>query len=389
MEIIRFLYSLLQNGILNIHMKKIILILILLGIGTQTYAASLSSDIKSIVKKEKLSLSNQSFCIEQDNESEVSINADMRIIPASVSKLYTFDFALSKLDTDFRYTTSFIHNKNTLYINGGGDPHFVSEHMKKVLDEVRKNSKTTITSIVISPTFFFDWQSDTKLVSKSLKADKSLSLPKNVKITFSTKAYKGAGTKYEFSSAPLITLMKQMNNYSTNISTDTLFKKVGGSEAFSNYMKETYDVGSETIYFKTGSGLSGNYTTCNLTLRVIKHLEETLNDKGFEATNILSMPQVDPGVLFPRAINVQKDNAIIAKSGFVNYNHALAGIINTEDEPVYFTFFTNYNDMKDTASVKSMVDTIAEKVLSEYPLKSFDYTPDLSIFLDTKIKKIK
>jgi D-alanyl-D-alanine carboxypeptidase/D-alanyl-D-alanine-endopeptidase (penicillin-binding protein 4) len=370
-------------------MKKILTILILLGFASQAYAASLSSDIKGIVKKEGLSLSNQSFCIEQDDQSEVSINADMRIIPASVSKLYTFDFALSKLDTDFRYTTTFIQNKNTLYVNGGGDPHFVSEHMKKVLTEVRKNSKTPITSIVISPTFFFDWQSDSKLVTKSLKADKSLSLPKNVKITFSTKAYKGTGTKYEFSSAPLITLMKQMNNYSTNISTDTLFTKVGGSEAFSKYMKETYDASPETIYFKTGSGLSGNYTTCNLTLRVIKHLEETLNDKEFGATDILSMPQVDPGVLFPRAINVQKDNAIIAKSGFVNYNHTLAGIVNTKKEPVYFGLFTNYTDLKNTTKVKSMVDTIAEKVLSEYTLKSFDYTPDLSIFLDTKIRRIK
>ncbi len=188
---------------------------------------------------------------------------------------------------------------------------------------------------------------------------------------------------------PLPTLLKQINNYSTNISADTLFRRLGGSVAFARYMKETYGATSNVVSFETGSGLSGNYTTCALTLRVIKHLHEQLAAKGLALTDIMSMPSIDPGVLNKRLIEGKYVQSLVAKSGFVNFHHALAGAINTKSGPQYFAIFTEYQKLKDGISTRDMIDAFLNNVLknSSKVLTSFAYVPDLSIFENVRIVK--
>ncbi len=361
---------------------------------TTVTEASLKSELNDLIDENSISREKQSVCIENGTKNALSYNADMRIIPASVSKLYTFDFALATLGTDFRYTTVFIQHKNTLYINGGGDPHFVIEHLSLVLNKVHAEKKVKIDTIVFGPGFYFNWEHTPDTVrtalTTALKANPTLPVAKTVKTISRSTPYTGVGTKYEFASAPLTTLLKQINNHSTNISAEVLFTKLGGPEAFSAYMQKTYSVGSETIYFQNGSGLYGNYTTCNLTLRVIKHLEEQLEENDFSVTDVLSMPAVDPGVIKNRAINIDRKDAIVAKSGFINYHHALAGVINTKKAPVYFGIFTAYDFMVQTGAVKSMLDDYTEEILSYYKksLKSYDYTPDPTIFEDVLLKRV-
>ena len=361
---------------------------------TTVTEASLKNGFNDLIKENNLSENKQSVCIKNGTRNALSYNADIRIIPASVSKLYTFDFALATLPEDFRYTTTFIQNKNTLYINGGGDPHFVTEHLSLVLKKIHAEKKVRINTIVFSPDFYFNWENTPGAVrvalTTALKATPTLPTAKTVKIISQSTPYTGVGTKYEFTSAPLTTLLKQINNHSTNISAEVLFIKLGGPAAFSAYMQKTYGVGSETIYFKNGSGLHGNYTTCALTLRVIKHLEKQLKEKDLSVTDVLSMPAVDPGVIKNRAINVNRKDAIVAKSGFLNYRHSLAGVINTKKSPIYFGIFTAYDFMAQTETVKSMVDDYTEEILTRYKksLKSYDYTPDPTIFGDVLLKKL-
>lgn len=359
------------------------------------YGATLTTEFNTLVDQQKITRAKQSVCIEQNDDHTLSYNATARIIPASVSKLYTFDFALATLPEDFRYTTKFYVNGTTLYINGAGDPHFVTEHLTKVLTQIQSEKRITIDHIVFTPGFYFNWEMVPPAVHTALANAVSntpaMPVSKNVRITLSFMPYSGKGTSYQFSSAPLPSLMKQINNYSTNISADILLSRLGGPVAFSEYMKKTYNAGPETVSFMTGSGLYGNYTTCELTLRVIEHLEAQLKEHGLEVTDVLSMPQVDPGVIEKRAINIDGKNAIVAKSGFVNYNHALAGVINTKDNPAYFAIFTNYNLMAQTSAVKTMVDQYTEKILANFgsALQSFDYTPDPGLFEDILIKKLK
>ena len=165
--------------ILRTIQRSVAVLVLIVGVPTMAFGASLSSQVSSLLVKETgLQKDEQAVCIRDESGDVVSINADMRIIPASVSKVYVFDFALSKLPEDFRYTTTFIPVGKTLYINGGGDPHFVIAHMREVLQTIRSDKAVTFDKFVFSPNFYFNWQSKPKEVQmglfRALKAEKGL-----------------------------------------------------------------------------------------------------------------------------------------------------------------------------------------------------------------------
>lgn len=357
-------------------------------------AAGLQDVLADLSKETGLDISKQAACVADTSGVIVSHNAGARIIPASVSKLYTFDFALATLPVNFRYKTTFIVSGQTLYINGGGDPHFVIGHLRSMLQKMHDEKGVTFNRFVISPDFYFNWQSNPKDVQlsvfNSLKAETAtLPIAQRIAVVIATAPYTGTGERYVFESMPLPALLKQINDYSTNISADTLFRRLGGPAAFASYMKKTYGAGPETISFATGSGLTGNYTTCDLTLRVIEHLADALEEKDLEITDVLSMPIVDPGVLQKRRFTEKDAKVMVAKSGFVNYHHALAGAINTRRGLSYFAVFTDFPTMKKSESTKAMIDRFMTSVISSYGrnARPFDYTVDVSLFETFKIKK--
>jgi len=360
---------------------------------TPVSAASLKSEVYELLSDANLNRSDQAICTE-GAKSDLSLNEDDRIIPASVSKLYVFDYALSKIPTDFRYKTTFIVNKNTLYINGSGDQFFVKEHLKSVMTELAKDKTLKIDTIVFSSGFYFNWNqapTDVQMaLFTALKADPTFPLAKSIKVVIGSTPYAGIGTQYEFSSAPFIKLLKHTNNWSTNLAADAIFLQLGGSKGFSQYMKDTYKAGDDEVYFETGSGLRGNYTTCELTLRVIEHLDTTLKAKGFATTDVLTIPILDEGVLRSRNIGAEYPTTIAAKSGFINFHHTLAGVISTTKAPIYFGIFTKYQDLLETPTAKKTVEAIANEMLdaNKKILKAFPYTPTPVSVSDTVLKKL-
>ncbi|MBY0328832.1 hypothetical protein K2Q02_01925, partial [Patescibacteria group bacterium] len=156
------------------------------------------------------------------------------------------------------------------------------------------------------------------------------------------------------------------------------------------YMKDTYKVDDSTVYFETGSGLRGNYTTCDLTLRVVEHLDTILTSKGFNATDVLTIPILDEGVLRSRDIGAKYTNTLAAKSGYINFHHTLAGVINTNKNPIYFGIFTTYTKLEDMNTAKKSVETIANEILdaNKKVLKAYDYTPKPISVTDTLLKKL-
>lgn len=358
-------------------------------------ANPLKDQFVKLVQSTKLSPSEQAACVVDSSGSVLSHNENMRIVPASVSKLYTVDFALSQLPYDYRYTTDFVVKGTTLYINGGGDPHFVIEHMRKVVREVHEKENVILTNFVFSPNFYFNWKKTPveiqNALSVSLKEGNILPIAKSIIVTSSPKKYSGPGKKYQFQSAPLYVLMKQINNYSTNISSDVLFDRLGGTEGFSKYMKDTYGVGTDVVRFETGSGLRGNYTTCGLTLKVIQHLEKTLKEDDLALSDIVTVPRIDPGVLQSRAIDTKFAQAMVAKSGYVNNHHALAGAVQTKNGMSYFAVFTYFDSEKKNISTKSMIDQFMNMYASSYgkSLKTLNYVPDQESLDNTRIKLVK
>ncbi|HEX8993738.1 MAG TPA: hypothetical protein VF803_00615, partial [Candidatus Paceibacterota bacterium] len=75
-----------------------------------TAFSALASRFAALTAAQGLNPDRQAACAADANGMLFSYNNDLRIVPASVSKLYLFDFALSKLPTDFRYTTTFVRS---------------------------------------------------------------------------------------------------------------------------------------------------------------------------------------------------------------------------------------------------------------------------------------
>lgn len=319
--------------------------------------------LESFTKTYHLDPKDQVFCLESATSTIAKYNQDKLVVPASVSKLYTFDFALAKLGKDFRYTTDLYLNKKTLYIDGGGDPHFVIENLNSIFKKIGTN----FNHLVFSKDFYMDWQQSYASVTKELSyAVSHYGIKADVQ--YSENAYMGPGTHYQYQSSPLSILIKQINNYSTNISADTLFIKAGGSSEFSKYIKETY---GDEIHFGTGSGLSDNYTTCKLTIRVMRHLEKS----GIEIQNLMSIPRIDPGPLEKTLLNMATTSGIVAKSGYLDYHRNYAGIAYTTEGPIYFAVFGTYKNLEDDLETKKFVEEFVGSLIGKYTQVPFQYTP--------------
>ncbi|HEY1041190.1 MAG TPA: D-alanyl-D-alanine carboxypeptidase [Candidatus Paceibacterota bacterium] len=373
-------------------MLRIFTPLLILGalIPQFTFAADLSTIHKQLVAKNNLAISQQAFCLQDPDGTTQSYRPTARVIPASVSKVYTFDFALAKLGKDFRYKTDFILNDSTLYINGGGDPHFVIENLEAVIKQMSPSSP--IKKIVFSPNFYFNWKQTSPTVKSALisalKNNKNISVDKNLAVAYSAKKYSGAGSIYTFESAPLSILMKQINDYSTNISSDVLIERAGGYSEFQKYMKQVYGADTNTVKFGTGSGLKNNYTTCELTLKVLKHFEQSLHNVGLQITDVMSVPGRDPGVVSKRLAGLSSADNVVLKSGFINYHQNLAGVINTEKGHVYFAVFGTYKNMNENDKTKLFVDTFVEKIVQNYTALPYAYDVKSDVFGFTKITKV-
>jgi D-alanyl-D-alanine carboxypeptidase/D-alanyl-D-alanine-endopeptidase (penicillin-binding protein 4) len=372
-------------------MKKITLstFLFFIFVANIAYASSILGTFTSLVSQSNLPLAKQSFCISNATSSIATYESNVRVIPASVSKLYTFDFALNTLGPNFRYTTDIYVNGTTLYINGGGDPHFVIENLRSIITQVESDQHIILKNFVFSPNFYFNWKTTPSTIIPSmitsLKEDSGSPIDPHFTVSYSSHAYTGSGTEYQFQSAPLSILIKQINDYSTNIAADTLFIRSGGPTAFAAYMEKTYGVDFTTIRFTTGSGLSGNYTTCALTLRVMQHYAQTAQSLGINMDDLMSMPRIDPGVLENTLLSLATTSGIVAKSGYVDYHHNYAGIAYTTNGPIYFAVFGGFTRLADGPKTEQLVENFISKTLAPYQQIPFSYIPDNDPTKDTVI----
>lgn len=319
---------------------------------------------------------NQAVCVSDSSGTTLfSYNENKQIIPASVSKIYTEDFAMAKLGPDYTYKTDIIRKGTTLYINGTLDPFFTDGDLKKIiLSTDKKLVKTKIEQVVFN-NLYINWSTNQIETKNNLKKfiKKSSLFTKKANVTYRAFPYTGTGTRYTFTSAPLAVLFKQTNIYSTNSTSHAIFMQLGGRDAFQKYMKDTYGVGEESISFHTGSGLEDNMTTCGLTLRVLKHLHEYLIKNNIRVEDFLAFPGFDGGSMAHRMQNIPDKTKILVKPGFI-YNHeTLAGVLKTQNGFVYFGIFVTYPNEKDVRTPRIFIDTWSGKLIEYFNALPFEY----------------
>ncbi len=353
------------------------------------------------LKEIGLSGADQSFCYETQKVQLYKSNESKKMKPASVTKLYVTDWLLSKVSKDLRFETKFYLKDKKLFILGGQDSFFVTESVTKIIEHLNANQITELDEIIFDKYFYLNWfdtpvdvssqilkyfnlQKMNQQLSPELNAIYQRNLFLNIetnplalkmkvkKVSFSDSiTVEKPYLSFSFFSSPVHKHIKQMNIYSTNFMAQKLFDYLGGIESFHAYIKETYNKDASEIYFYTGSGLGENYTTCEITIEMLKHLEKTIEESGLRIQDVVSVAGTDAGTLNQRFTEAEYKNLIRAKTGTLKDRTTLAGFLSFDSGIHYFTIFNHTWDLDGGRKFQNKL--IKKLIASEGVRLPFDY----------------
>ncbi|AGH96257.1 D-alanyl-D-alanine carboxypeptidase/D-alanyl-D-alanine endopeptidase [Pseudobdellovibrio exovorus] len=146
----------------NKFFLNVVLVLItLLHLGpanAQTAAAKKKSDesYNQILRKYKIDSDHVSLQISDAGKEVYGLNANVKKIPASTTKLLTAFAVLRRMPLGHRFYTRLYTEGNNLYLQGGGDPSFVSENMWFLVNEFHRAGIDTIKGNIVVDDSLFD-----------------------------------------------------------------------------------------------------------------------------------------------------------------------------------------------------------------------------------------
>jgi len=352
-------------------MRKVI-ILVLLGLLTSAFAVE--NFWNELLNRYQFDKDKQTYCYRNKLGRIVGKNIDLKVRPASVTKLYVTLWALEKLGKDFRFKTKFHVYENSLHIEGGHDPFFTTENIFYIISTLNDLGYEDFEEITFDKNFTFNWLNSTTEIRELLKGyvntsewnqahelefenltfqnqNLGINLPLRDHINFKAGSIKEDSKPAQtpiitgvFHSSPIHRHLKQMNIYSTNFIAMEIFNFLGGPTEFAKYIKEKFQVGQETISFENGAGFEPNLTTCRLTINVNERLKFQIEKQGLQLTDLISVPGEDLGTLQNRFQN-HLAKTLVAKTGTLRHTSALSGFLSTDLGEKPFGIFNHSYDI--------------------------------------------
>lgn len=361
-----------------------------------------------LIKKHKLDSTTQSFCVSQNQSTIHESNLKNKIRPASVSKLYVTDWAFNhpQVGFDYRYQTKIILSGKDLWIQGGNDPFFVTESIFYLIKFLNEKNITELDHVYFDKNFFFNWLDTPASITAELKkyltskrwnnsvknelaltqdriSERKLQIDlenlnlKVKSVQFSTLTPTNSDQAWGYFSSPLYKHLKQMNVYSTNFYAQKLFELLGNSEQFSTYMENQLAATKDQLYFYTGSGLGNNYTTCEVNMKLLDHLEQSIARSNLKLSDVISVAGTDLGTLRNRFKNPIAEKAVVAKTGTLNDTSTLSGYLMTEKGIEFFGIFNHTTNPDNAHLFQEAVVMELFKTMSPQHLayERIDYLP--------------
>ena len=296
--------------------------------------------------------------------------------PASVSKVPTTLALLRALGPDYRFVTTFsargrIHDdalEGDLLISGAGDPYFVDENALLVALRLNQLGVRRVTGgLRLRGALSFDWQDDgaaprlKQLWSgpvppaawaavQALAPDASS--PPVIRIDGAAGADAPSDIDVDrepallvHRSQPLLSLVKDLNDYSNNIF-KPLAAAAGGATAVEALARSMVPAAMRAeITLGDGAGTDArNRLSPRAAVKLLRALEQQLAGTGHGLVDILPVAGMDEGTLRDR-INAPEDvGRVVGKTGtFGTYGaSALIGAIPTSDRgTVYFAILNH------------------------------------------------
>lgn len=114
------------------------------------------ADNSLTINKIKKLIQNGSVVLnDESGERLLSINADQKLVPASIVKVLTSQIAIDILGEDYRFQTEFfINDKKDLSIKGHGDPFLVSDEIRIIADRLKSEGVISVNQIYLDHSYF-------------------------------------------------------------------------------------------------------------------------------------------------------------------------------------------------------------------------------------------
>ncbi|MBX3040575.1 MAG: D-alanyl-D-alanine carboxypeptidase [Bdellovibrionaceae bacterium] len=331
------------------------------------------------------------FCTLTEANDLQGTNVERRLPIASVSKVVTALWSLEKGGADYRFKTTLqvtpVENDQVdLHIEGSRDPFFGRESLHFAISELNRRGIKKVRTLSFDENFKFYVQvtsdhtaashyttasplpqtvlaqlksmgSLTSGWSKTLQVAKATGTPLVEKARFSvedirfvpkSEAVSSSETvSFVMKSAPLLSLLKEMNRNSNNHAANQIFEHFGGAGHFRSFAAGSLGLGSRQIDMLNGSGdrvdldsgAAYNEASCGTILRILRRLRSVLKSTGKDLQNVLAVAGGDnPSSVSKIYNNDVTQKSLIAKTGTVNPAITLAGLIRTLDGDVYFMY---------------------------------------------------
>lgn len=146
-----------QNHILNLGVVFLITLLNFSPAYSKMTKFNKSTPYAEILTQYKINPADLSLQILNDaNEEVFSLNEKIKKTPASISKILTSFAVLKKLPLGHKFYTKIFTDGANLYLQGGGDPSFVSENLWYLVNEFTRAEIKKISGNVIVDDSLFD-----------------------------------------------------------------------------------------------------------------------------------------------------------------------------------------------------------------------------------------
>jgi len=373
-----------------------------------------------------------SMCTMNANSSQKAIegdqNKDKKFPLASISKIVTSLWAVEKLGPNYRFTTKLHVNKvgpdnYDVHIEGGRDPIFGRSAGYFLISELNRSGVDIkkIENLTFDENFLLEWgveergaivgdtryfktiEDQAEAVKNSLLANFATAINKqaynelraqaaspkinvtmvaNPTISIGRVEFLPKGsfrksattTTLIYRSAPLHTILKNMNNKSNNHIADVLYWNLGGTEEFKKYVNTAMALTTNEIDFNLGSGNNADYlyggtevynrASCETMIKVLYRLNNLLGKEGLALSDVMAVATTDSESSV-RSYGGAMEKSTVAKTGTVNRAKTLAGTVSTQNGTIYFVVLMNMDVLSEqnsaTAQIKQKIINLIAK----------------------------
>lgn len=350
----------------------------------------------------------------QKNISGENINQSFVI--ASLSKIFTSQWALEKMGPSFQYETVIHLQKNSdesfdIHIQGDGDPTWGREMLHYFVSELDKLGVRKIRLLTFDENFFLSWRAKAKVIENikyyydftdlagaetyiptpedirqsllrhflprtseyALSFEKAklsgiemteifqIAAPKKIAFLESNKFSSSGAKTISILSLPLYQIIKLMNITSNNYLADRIYLQLGGESQFRDYLTQSpLSPHEDVVHLKNGSGFPikmgenkfYNQASCSSILTSLSTMTKTLEPYQLGLESVFPVATSDKSTLDKYQLPA---DVMVAKTGTVSPTIALAGMVLTIDGPLFFSQLIKTESSKDWPAARTLI----------------------------------